>query len=149
MTNPLYELAVERRIAAAPERVWRVWTERLPEWWAPKPWTTRVIEMDLRPGGRTAMVMKGPDGETPPMEGVFLEVTPSRRIVLTNAFTVGWIPSPPFMVALFDFQRDGEGTLYRAAARHWDEATLKQHEAMGFTGGWSQVARQLAELAEA
>ncbi len=149
MTNPAYELAVERRIAAAPERVWSVWTERLPEWWAPKPWTTRVIDMDLRPGGRSAMVMRGPDGETPPMEGVFLEVTPARRIVLTDAFSVGWIPSPAFMVSLFDFQPDGEGTLYRAAARHWDEATLKQHEAMGFTEGWGQVARQLAELAEA
>ena len=149
MTNPAYELAVERRIAAAPERVWSVWTGRLPDWWAPKPWTTRVIDMDLRPGGRSAMVMSGPDGETPPMEGVFLEVTPARRIVLTDAFSVGWIPSPAFMVSLFDFQPDGEGTLYRAAARHWDEATLKQHEAMGFAEGWGQVARQLAELAEA
>ena len=31
---------------------------------------------------------------------------------------------------------------------HWNEETLKQHEAMGFQEGWSIVAGQLADLAE-
>jgi uncharacterized protein YndB with AHSA1/START domain len=149
MTQDLFELSVERYIAAPPHIVFKVWTERLAEWWAPKPFSTRIIEQDLRPGGRTAMVMSGPDGETPPMEGVFLEVTPDQRIAFTNAFSVGWIPQRPFMVAVFTFTPDGNGTRYCAGARHWDEATMKQHEAMGFANGWSIAAAQLAELAEA
>jgi uncharacterized protein YndB with AHSA1/START domain len=146
--RPQFELAVERFIAAPPETVFKVWTERLEEWWAPKPWTTRIIEQDLRPGGRSAMIMSGPDGETSPMEGVLLEIVPNERIVFTNAFTVGWIPQTPFMVGIFTFMPEGSGTRYRAASRHWDEATHKQHEAMGFREGWGAVAGQLAALAE-
>ncbi len=144
-----FELSIERYIDAPPETVFRVWTERLEEWWAPKPWTTKIIEQDLRPGGRSAMIMSGPDGDTSPMEGVILEVIPNRSIVFTNAFTVGWIPQTPFMVGFFTFSPEGEGTRYLAGARHWDEAAHKQHEAMGFIEGWGTVARQLADLAEA
>jgi uncharacterized protein YndB with AHSA1/START domain len=144
-----YELAVERYIDAPPPVVFKVWTERLEDWWAPKPWTTKITELDLRPGGRSAMIMAGPDGASSPMEGVILEVVPNERIVFTNAFTLGWNPQHPFMVGLFTFAPDGAGTRYRAAARHWDEATQRQHEAMGFSHGWGIVAGQLAELAEA
>jgi uncharacterized protein YndB with AHSA1/START domain len=149
MNQAQYELAVERYIAASPETVFKVWTERLEEWWAPKPWTTKVIELDLRPGGRSAMLMTGPEGATSPLEGVVLEVVPNERIVFTNAFTAGWIPQTPFMVGLFTFTPKGNGTQYRAGSRHWDEAAHKQHEAMGFKEGWGTVAGQLAALAEA
>ena len=83
------------------------------------------------------------------MEGIVLEVIPGRRIVVTNAFRAGWIPQPPFMVGIFEFADEGGKTRYTASARHWDEATMKQHEAMGFTTGWTTVADQLAALAEA
>jgi uncharacterized protein YndB with AHSA1/START domain len=53
------------------------------------------------------------------------------------------------MVAIFTFEPDGDGTLYRACARHWTEEAMKQHEAMGFIEGWGIVAGQLAALAEA
>ncbi len=46
------------------------------------------------------------------------------------------------------WEPEGEGTRYTARVRHWNEETLKQHEAMGFHEGWSIVAGQLAELAE-
>jgi uncharacterized protein YndB with AHSA1/START domain len=149
MTQAIYELAIERHIAAPPATVFEVWRERIAEWWAPKPWTTKLIELDLRPGGRAAMIMSGPDGATSPMEGVILEVVPNERIVFTNAFSAGWVPQPPFMVGIFTFAPEGNGTRYRAASRHWDEATHKRHEAMGFIQGWTAVAGQLAALAEA
>jgi uncharacterized protein YndB with AHSA1/START domain len=149
MTQPLFELSVERYIDAPPATVFQVWTQRLEEWWAPKPWTTRIIAQDLRPGGRTSMVMIGPDGETPPIEGVFLEVTPGERIVFTDALAVGWIPQTPFLTGVFTFTAEGKGTRYRAAARHWSKESLEQHKAMGFTQGWTATAGQLADLAEA
>jgi uncharacterized protein YndB with AHSA1/START domain len=74
---------------------------------------------------------------------------PHERIVLTDAFAEGWMPQAPFMVGIFTLRAEGAGTRYRACARHWDEATLRQHEAMGFTRGWGIVADQLAGLAEA
>ncbi len=144
-----FELSVERHIDAPPAKVFKTWTYRLAQWWCPKPWTTEVLEQDLRPGGRFAIVMRGPAGENQQVEGVFLEVTPNARIVFTNALTVGWLPQKPFMVAFFEFTPEGTGTRYRAGARHWDEATHQQHEQMGFIAGWTKVAEQLAELAEA
>jgi uncharacterized protein YndB with AHSA1/START domain len=122
-----YELSIERYIDAPPEVVFKVWTERLEEWWAPRPWTTKIIELDLRAGGRSAMIMSGPDGTTSPMEVVTLELVPNERIAFTNAFTVGWIPQKPFMVGFFTFKPEGRGTRYRAGSRHWDEAAHKQH----------------------
>jgi len=144
-----HELAVERYINAPPEKVWRIMIDRLTEWWCPKPWTTEIIENDWRPGGRSAMVMRGPNGEESGGEGVFLEVIPNRRFVFTNAFLAGWIPATPFMVGIFELTPEGSGTRYRAAARHWDEAAMQQHKEMGFTEGWTTVANQLAALAEA
>lgn len=149
MTEAPYELSVERYIDAPPETVWQVMTERLTEWWCPKPWTTEIIEQDWRPGGRSAMIMRGPDGEESGGDGVFLEVVPNTRFVVTDAFKLGWIPQTPFMVGFFELTPKDGGTLYRAGARHWDEAAMKQHEDMGFTQGWGTVAEQLAALAEA
>jgi len=147
-TTAEFELSIERFINATPEAVYKVWTQRLAEWWCPKPWTTEIVELDLRPGGRSHMIMRGPAGEESAMEGVVLEVVPNQRIVFTNAFTAGWIPQKPFMVGVFEFTAQQSGTFYRATSRHWDEAAQKEHEAMGFKEGWSKVADQLAELCE-
>ncbi len=64
---------------------------------------------------------------------MILEVVPNERIVFTNVFAAGWVPQTPFMVGTF--APGGSGTRYRACARHWDEAAVKQHEAMGFASG--------------
>jgi uncharacterized protein YndB with AHSA1/START domain len=53
------------------------------------------------------------------------------------------------MVAVVTFEAEGTGTRYTARVRHWKEASLKQHEQMGFHEGWGIVAGQLAALAEA
>jgi len=144
-----FELEISRYIDAPRAVVWRVWTERTVEWFAPKPWTTRIIAQDMRPGGRSSLVMSGPDGDTPPIEGVFLEVVPEVRIVTTDAYRVGWIPQPPFMTGLWEFADEGSGTRYTARSRHWTVEAKEQHEAMGFEQGWGVVADQLAALAEA
>lgn len=147
-THPVHELSIERYIAAPSETVWKVMTERLNEWWCPKPWTTEIIELDWRAGGRAAMVMRGPDGENQPSDGVVLEVTPNRRFIFTDAFSMGWVPQKAFMVGIFEIEPEGDGTRYRASARHWNEESMNRHAEMGFTQGWTAVADQLADLAE-
>ena len=92
--------------------------------------------------------MRSPDRATSDIRGVFLEVTRPAPIVSTNAFTKGWQPQKPFMVGIWESIDDGAGgTHYRAAARHWDEATMNDHAAMGFEAGWGAVADQLLEVA--
>jgi uncharacterized protein YndB with AHSA1/START domain len=77
--------------------VWRCWTEPklLEQWFAPQSWTTDVKTLELRPGGASHIVMRGPDGEESDGVGVFLEAVPEQRLVFTNAFTSGFPPSNP------------------------------------------------------
>lgn len=146
--SPVHELRITRLIDAPREAVWRAWTDHLAEWWCPRPWTVEIVEQDLRPGGRSAMIMRGPEGEEMPQEGVFLEVVPMERVVFTDAFTKGWIPAGPFIVGILEFADEAGGTRYTASARHWTEEAHAQHEAMGFAEGWSKVAEQLEEVAK-
>lgn len=143
------ELSVTRHIAAPPERVWQVMTERLTEWWCPRPWTTDIIAWERRPGGRCAMVMRGPNGEASPSDGLCLAYEPGRRFAFTDAMTADLMPQGPFMIGIFEIEAEGAGTRYTARARHWTEEALARHCEMGFEAGWSTVAEQLAALCEA
>lgn len=142
-------LSVTRLIDAPVDLVWRVATQRMEDWFCPKPWRAEVVEQDWRAGGRSALVMHGPDGERMPQEGVFLEVTPGIRFVFTDAFAAGWQPRGPFMVGTMEFAAEDGKTRYTASARHWAREAYEQHKAMGFEQGWGIVADQLAALAEA
>ena len=85
MSDSPRELSVTALIDAAPDKVWQVMTERMAEWWCPKPWTVTLDEIDLRSGGRCAMTMHAPEGEAMPTDGIFLEVVPGSRFVTTDA----------------------------------------------------------------
>lgn len=144
-----WALSVTRFIAAPPGKMWEIMTTRQTEWWCPRPWRTEIIAQDWRSGGRSTVVMRGPDGEEHPHDGIFLEVTPGVRFVSTDAFTAGWIPTGPFMVGIWEIAPEGGGTRYTATARHWDEAACKRHAEMGFAEGWGACADQLMALVEA
>lgn len=148
--SEIFELRISRLIRAAPETVWNVYTQRTAEWFCPHPWTTPVVDWDLRVGGRANVEMASPEGERHPYSGVFLEVVPGRRLVSTGAFTEGWVPQAGEMnfVRIDTFEAEDDATLYTAVARHWDEKAMSAHRAMGFEQGWAAVADQLAELAE-
>ena len=144
----LHELKITRLIDAPREAVWRAFTDHLAEWWCPKPWRVEILEQDMRPGGRSAMIMRGPNGEESPQEGVYLEVIPHERIVFTDAFTHGWHPQGPFIVGIMTFSDEAGSTRYTATARHWSAEAKARHEAMGFLEGWGAVAAQLEEVAK-
>lgn len=147
-----FELSIERTFDAPVWAVWKAWTDHLAEWWAPKPWTAKVIEQDLRAGGKSVIEMRGPDGEGGPMDGIFLEVVPERRIVFTNALDGDWNPRTPYpvpIVGYFEFTDLGNGkTGYRAGSRHWTKEAMEQHDAMGFSEGWGICAAQFEAVAK-
>ena len=150
-SGPNFVLTLERVLDAAVEKLWHCWTEPelLEQWFCPKPWFVTDIKLDLQPGGEFSMVINGPDGERFPDAGVVLAVEPRRRLVTTDAFRPGWIPSErAFMVAETCFAPDSASrTRYTARAMHWDEAARKEHEQMGFREGWGKATDQLEALA--
>lgn len=148
-----HDLRVERYIDAPPDRVWKAMTKRITEWWCPNPWTTAIAALEWRPGGAFHLVMRGPDGEADcqgeeSVGGVLLEFVPERRFIFTDAFSAGWDPQKPFMVGIFEIEPEGDGTRYRAIARHWTAEAVEEHRKMGFEQGWGAVADQLAKLVE-
>ncbi|HEX4181621.1 MAG TPA: SRPBCC family protein [Caulobacteraceae bacterium] len=145
------DLVLTRLIAASPEKLYRAWTEPelLKQWFAPAPFTTPVAELDVRPGGASLIVMRGPEGPDMPNRGVYLEVVPNRRLVFTDAFVAAWEPSQkPFMTVVLTFEPEGAGTRYTATVRHWTVEDRQAHEQMGFHQGWGICADQLAALAQ-
>jgi uncharacterized protein YndB with AHSA1/START domain len=144
------DLVLTRIFDAPPEKVWRAWTDPkvLPLWFAPRPYTTPRCELDVRPGGSSLIVMRDPSGTDYPNSGVYLEVTPHKRLVFTDAYTEAWKPSEkPFFTAIIELEDLGGGkTRYTATARHWTAENKQAHEKMGFHEGWGQCADQLAEI---
>jgi len=145
-----FELVLERIFDASPDKIWKAWTtpDQLMQWFAPLPW--RVTQAVIEPvvGGAFTFTMQGPEGEIMPNDGVFLLVEPNRRWITTDAFVKGWLPAGmPFMSAEVVLTPLADGrTRYVATARHWNEATMKQHESMGFAEGWGLASDQLADL---
>ena len=145
------DLILTRVIDTPPEKVFRAWTdpELLRQWFAPKPWTTPNVEIDVRAGGSSLFVMRNPDGNEFPNRGVYLEVVKNQRLVFTDAFTRAWEPSPkPFMTVILTFEDLGGKTRYTARVRHWTEADREAHEKMGFHAGWAMCTEQLADVVE-
>lgn len=143
------ELILTRVFDAPAEKVFRAWTEPelLKQWFAPLPWTTPRAELDVRPGGTNLIIMRSPEGEDFPNQGLYLDVVKNQRLVFTDAYVRAWEPSEqPFMTAEITFEDLGGQTRYTARVLHWSVADRERHEEMGFHEGWGQCADQLADL---
>lgn len=145
-------LTLSRVIKAPRTAVWRCWTEPdlLVQWFTPPPWRTLSAELDVRPGGSNLVVMGGPDGQEVPHRGIYLDVVPQQRLVLTDAYVSAWVPSAnPFSTVVLTLSDAGPGeTHYDARVLHWTSEAREQHETKGFHEGWGQATRQLEALAQ-
>jgi uncharacterized protein YndB with AHSA1/START domain len=143
------ELVLTRLVDAPRAKLYRAWTEPelLKQWFAPKPYTTPVAELNVRPGGANLIVMRSPDGKDMSNRGVYLDVVENERLVFTDAYTKAWEPSvKPFMTAILTFEDEAGKTRYTARVRHWTVADRETHEKMGFHKGWGICTDQLEAL---
>jgi uncharacterized protein YndB with AHSA1/START domain len=88
------------------EKLYRCWTEPalLRRSFAPAPYSTPEARLDVRPGGSNNIVMSDPQGNHMPMHGVYLEVIPNEKLVVTDAYKEAWAPSEkPFMTVVVTF----------------------------------------------
>lgn len=86
-------LSLVRTFRAAPDKVWRAWTEpeAMRRWFAPTDaFAVPIAEADVRVGGRYRIVMKAPDGEEHDVRGEYREVVPVEKLV----FTWAWRATP-------------------------------------------------------
>ena len=82
------ELTITRIFDAPRDLVWKAWTEpeRLMRWYGPKNFTSPVSKIDFRVGGTYVNCMRSPDGKDYWSTGVYREIVPLERIVLTDSF---------------------------------------------------------------
>lgn len=144
-----YELSVTRFIGAPPAKLWDVMTNRIEDWWSPKPWRAEFSKLERRAGGASTCTMYGPDGEVHPHPGTVLAWDEGVRFAFTDAIVGDLEPAGSFMIGIWSVAAEGNGTRYTAVARHWTAESCKQHAEMGFEQGWGACADQLKALCEA
>ena len=139
-------LSLVRRINASPERVYEACTrpELLAKWFSPKPFHVCEVDADVRIGGKFSFRMTGEPG-TYGAEGVYREIVPNRKLVLTWT----WVDAPPdepldgsASLVTFDIAPDGAGT----ALTLTHEALRDQDEADSHQEGWIQALDKLTRL---
>jgi uncharacterized protein YndB with AHSA1/START domain len=83
------EIAFTRVFDAPRELVWQAFTkrERMAQWWGMKGFTTRVLELDLRPGGAFLYVMRMPDGRELRGKWVYREIVAPELLVVVHFST--------------------------------------------------------------
>ena len=130
------EILIEHVFDAPRELVWKAWTdpEHVAKWWGPHGMTTRVDELDLRPGGRWRYVMMAPDGSEYPQKGVFREIVPPETIVTSAEFEVG-AEGPHKVILTYRFDDLGDKT--KLTMRSGMYLPMSEQEQMGVIEGWN------------
>ena len=141
-------LTYERIFQAPRERVWRanIDPELIPRWWGPRGTTTRVAEMDVRPGGTWRFVSTGPDRPDVEFYGEYLEIVEPERIKWTFMFDVEGLgpQGGPETLTLEDL---GDGrTRMRAVSHMGTEGAIEAALSTGMTQGAIETWDRLEEL---
>jgi uncharacterized protein YndB with AHSA1/START domain len=149
------ELTITRVFDAPRALVWKAWTDpqQLMRWWGPKDYTSPFCKIDLRVGGRYLFCMRSPEGQDYWSTGVFRELVPMERIVLTDSFADeqgNVVPAsyygmgedfPQELQVTVTFEDEGDKT--RMTLRH---AGMPEGEMREQTGaGWNESFDKLAE----
>jgi uncharacterized protein YndB with AHSA1/START domain len=133
------EIFITRAFDAPRELVWKAFTERerMAQWWGMKGLTTRVLELDLRPGGTFLYVTRMPDGREMCGKWVYREIVAPELLVVVHFTTDASgkpIPHPydpnlpPEMLTTTKFIEHGERTTMELRSVPTNE-TAAQREA--------------------
>ncbi|MET3926274.1 SRPBCC domain-containing protein [Devosia sp. 2618] len=110
-------IIMTRTFDAPLDLVWTVWTqaEHVAYWWGPRE-DNRIVEYDVRKGGKWRIVSTMEDGEEVVFFGTYLEVQP--KTLIRNTFVVeGMYPEDDRFYEEHTFeQRDGK-TFYRSVSK--------------------------------
>ncbi len=81
-------LIITRVFDAPRELIWKAWTvpDLFMRWWGPKNFTAPVVRIDLREGGKYLNCMRSAEGQEFWSTGVYREIVPMERLVVTDSF---------------------------------------------------------------
>jgi uncharacterized protein YndB with AHSA1/START domain len=135
-------LTIVRQYQSTPDKVWNSWTTSaaLKQWMAPsRDFTTTVVELDVRVGGRYRINMKGPDGAEHDISGVYRRITPQRKL----EFTWSWKSTPEReSLVVIELRPTAQGTeLTLTHSQFVDQEACDRHNE-----GWHGCLGQLEQF---
>jgi uncharacterized protein YndB with AHSA1/START domain len=134
-------LTLERRLNAAPAKVFSAWTDpkKIGRWFCPVACEPVLAESDARVGGRYRIVVRAQSGEEHDVSGTFREIVPNRKLV----FTWAWRTTPEReSLVTVELAPDGDGTMLTLTHdRFFDEAARDRHRS-----GWRPLLDRLDEM---
>lgn len=135
-----HSLRIASVINAPRSKVFAAWTtpEILAQWFAPGPRNPFPEGLDVRPGGKYRIVMKGEE-DSPVAVGEYREVVANEKLV----FTWSWEgdPSQPTLVTV-TFSDKGDGTEVVLVHERFTNAETCDHHRMG----WQAILDKLPGL---
>ena len=144
------DLVMERTFDAPRELVWKAFTdpELVPRWWGPHGTTTRVVEMDVRPGGTWRYVSHAADREDVAFFGEYLEIDPPAQFRWTFLFDVEGM-GPQGGPETFRFEEVDGRTKVISIGHMGSPEAIEGALASGMIGGaletWDRLEALLAE----
>jgi uncharacterized protein YndB with AHSA1/START domain len=142
-------LVLEAEFDASAQRVWQLWADprQLERWWGPPTYPATVDAHDLRPGGRVAYHMTGPEGDQPRGYWEVDEVEPPHRLVFRDGFADDdGAPNPalPQSVGRVTIAEIGGGkTRMTIESSFASSEAMEQVLAMGMEEGLRQAVGQI------
>jgi uncharacterized protein YndB with AHSA1/START domain len=146
------DVTITRTFDAPRSLVFKMWTDpkHLAQWWGPRGFTNPTCDVDVRPGGKIYIIMRGPPG-TPysgdfPMTGEFQEIVAPEKIVF-KSFAIDNDGN-----VLIDghntvtFTEEGGKTTLTIKARAVARVAIGAQMIQGMEMGWSQSIDKLEEL---
>ena len=84
-TNSDLDIQIESIVNIPREYVYQAHTDpkAIPQWWGPAKYTTSVVEMDVRSGGRWRYIQRDSEGQEHVFFGEYREIVPIDRITWT------------------------------------------------------------------
>ncbi|HAL44723.1 MAG: ATPase [Planctomycetes bacterium GWF2_42_9] len=148
-------LTITRTFDAPVDFVWRAWTkpQQIKQWWGPNYFTTPFCTMDFRLDGRYLTCMRSPDDFDYWSTGVYKEIVPLKRIVMTDSFSDingNVVPATHYSMS-GDFPLEMQITVDFEFEEGKTKITLTHEgipdsEKENCTKGWNQSFDKLAEF---
>jgi uncharacterized protein YndB with AHSA1/START domain len=147
------EIQVTRVFDAPRQLVFDAYTqpELLKKWLlGPDGWSMPICEVDLRAGGKFRYVWKNDaDGQEMGMGGLYREVSPPERIVVTEVFDEAWYPGEAIDTIVLT-EQNGKTTLTQTIlynSRQTRDAVLKSPMQYGMAMSYNRLEKFLPSLA--
>jgi uncharacterized protein YndB with AHSA1/START domain len=138
------EISITRSFSAPRDRVFSQWldADAIKDWFVPQTCEGVSAEVDARVGGSWQVAYRTPSGDSYREYGVFREIAPFQRLVLTLTQSAG-TPWPETTVVVTFEEADDGGTLMRFHQSGFESTARRDGVAEGWLGCFDKLAAQI------